>query len=108
MHLRGYGWITVFSVCSKKMVAWITLERILKSHLVIKLKVIVKARWSIEVYHRELKQTCVVLSAVRLVLAERRETILAYQLPRGLISINVSSMKKLVCTSKMGCDKSGD
>ncbi|ALB22071.1 Transposase [Piscirickettsia salmonis] len=100
LHLRGYGWITVFRFVAKNgRTDYIgtNIEKPSRDQV----EVIVKARWSIEVYHRELNKR-VVLSAVRLVLAERRETILAYQLPRGLISINVSSMKKLVCTSKIG------
>ena len=57
IHLRGYGWITVFRFVAKNgRTDYIgtnidnpTSEQILD---------FVKQRWSIEVFHRELKQTC--------------------------------------------------
>lgn len=57
VHLRGYGRVTVFKFVAKNgRVDYVTTninnptrDRIIK---------IIKARWSIEIYHRELKQTC--------------------------------------------------
>ena len=57
LHLRGYGWITVFRFVAQNgrtdylgtNLEHPTRETV--THLV-------KIRWSIEVYHRELKQTC--------------------------------------------------
>ncbi|QGO00619.1 hypothetical protein Psal006b_03657 (plasmid) [Piscirickettsia salmonis] len=57
MHLRGYGWITVFRFVAKNgRMDYIgtNIEEPSRDQV----EVIVKARWSIEVYHRELKQTC--------------------------------------------------
>ncbi len=56
VHLRGYGWITVYRLVAKNCrtdymgtnMAEPTREKV---------KHLVKLRWSIEVYHRELKQT---------------------------------------------------
>lgn len=57
VHLRGYGWITVFRFMAKNgrtdyigtNIEFPTRDQV---------ESITKARWSIEVYHRELKQTC--------------------------------------------------
>ena len=57
VHLRGYGWITVFKFVAKNgridymgtNMSEPTRENV---------EQIVKARWAVEVYHRELKQTC--------------------------------------------------
>lgn len=57
VHLRGYGWITVFRFVAKNgrtdyigtNMEFPTRDQV---------AAIVKARWSIEIYHRELKQTC--------------------------------------------------
>ncbi len=57
MHLRGYGWITVFRFVAKNgrtdyigtNMEFSTRDQI---------ESITKARWSIEIYHRELKQAC--------------------------------------------------
>lgn len=57
IHLRGYGWITVFRfVSNNRRTDYIgtnidnpTRERIIA---------LVRKRWEIEVFHRELKQTC--------------------------------------------------
>ena len=57
VHLRGYGWVTVFKfVANNGRIDYVTTnmdnptrDQIIK---------ITKARWSIETYHRELKQTC--------------------------------------------------
>ncbi|APS69481.1 hypothetical protein AVI56_03470 [Piscirickettsia salmonis] len=57
LHLRGYGWITVFRFVAKNgRTDYIgtNIEEPSRDQV----EVIVKARWSIEVYHRELKQTC--------------------------------------------------
>jgi hypothetical protein len=57
VHLRGYGWITVYRFVAKNgrtdyigtNIELPTQEKILGY---------VKKRWNIEIYHRELKQTC--------------------------------------------------
>jgi hypothetical protein len=57
VHLRGYGWITVYRFVAKNgrtdyigtNIELPTREKILGY---------VKKRWNIEIYHRELKQTC--------------------------------------------------
>ena len=57
VHLRGYGWVTVFKFEAKNgRIDYITtnMEKPTRDAV----DGIVKARWSIEVYHRELKQTC--------------------------------------------------
>ncbi|WP_171824215.1 hypothetical protein [Piscirickettsia salmonis] len=51
MHLRGYGWITVFRFVAKNgRMDYIgtNIEEPSRDQV----EVIVKARWSIEVYHR--------------------------------------------------------
>lgn len=57
VHLRGYGWVTVFKfVGINGRIDYVTtnMEDPTREAIV----AITKARWSIEVYHRELKQTC--------------------------------------------------
>ncbi len=57
IHLRGYGWITVFRFVAKNgRTDYIgtNMESLTRDQV----KNITKARWSIEIYHRELKQTC--------------------------------------------------
>lgn len=57
VHLRGYGVITVFRFVGKNNrtdYIGTNMENPSRSSI----KEIIKARWSIEVYHRELKQTC--------------------------------------------------
>lgn len=57
VHLRGYGWITVYRFVTKESrtdFIGTNLENPTKE----KVEDLVKKRWSIEVYHRELKQTC--------------------------------------------------
>jgi len=57
VHLRGYGWVTVFKFEAKNgRIDYITTN--MKEPTRNAVDGIVKARWSIEVYHRELKQTC--------------------------------------------------
>lgn len=57
IHLRGYGWVTVFKFVAKNgRIDYITTN--LENPTREQIEKIVKARWSIEVYHRELKQTC--------------------------------------------------
>lgn len=57
VHLRGYGWITVFRFVAKN-----GRTDYMGTNMEIptrdQVEAIMKARWSIEVYHRELKQTC--------------------------------------------------
>lgn len=57
IHLRGYGWITVFRfVSTERRTDYVgtNLENPTRDHI----NVLVKKRWEIEVFHRELKQTC--------------------------------------------------
>jgi hypothetical protein len=57
IHLRGYGWVTVFRVvASNGHIDYIgtNMEEPTRE----KVKTLVGDRWSIEVFHRELKQTC--------------------------------------------------
>jgi hypothetical protein len=57
VHLRGYGWITVFKLVEKNgRIDYISTNR--ENPTREQLERVMKARWSIEVYHRELKQTC--------------------------------------------------
>src|SRR6267378_3054051 len=57
VHLRGYGGVTVFKFVAKNgRLDYVTTNR--ESPTREYVKRIMKARWSIEVYHRELKQTC--------------------------------------------------
>ena len=57
VHLRGYGWVTVFKFEAKNgRIDYVTINKENPTHDDI--EKIIKARWSIEVYHRELKQTC--------------------------------------------------
>jgi len=57
IHLRGYGWITVYRFETKKgRTDYIGTN--MESPTRDKVERFVKMRWSIEVYHRELKQTC--------------------------------------------------
>ena len=57
VHLRGYGWITVYRFETKEgRTDYIGTNLINPTRK--KVECLVKMRWSIEVYHRELKQTC--------------------------------------------------
>lgn len=57
VHLRGYGWITVYRFVTKEgRTDYIGTN--MESPTREKVERLVKMRWSIEVYHRELKQTC--------------------------------------------------
>lgn len=57
VHLRGYGWVTVFKFEAKNgRIDYITTN--MSNPTRDEVEGIMKARWSIEVYHRELKQTC--------------------------------------------------
>jgi Transposase DDE domain len=57
IHLRGYGWITVFRFVAKNgRTDYIGTNMDNPSRD--RIEMIMKARWKIEVYHRELKQTC--------------------------------------------------
>lgn len=57
VHLRGYGWVTVFKFVAKNSrIDYITTNMDNPTRDAVER--ITKARWSIEVYHRELKQTC--------------------------------------------------
>jgi hypothetical protein len=57
VHLRGYGWITVYRFAAKEgRTDYIGTN--IDNPTREKVERLVKMRWSIEVYHRELKQTC--------------------------------------------------
>ena len=57
VHLRGYGFITVFRFVTKEgRTDYIGTN--LENPTEEKIENFVKRRWNIEVYHRELKQTC--------------------------------------------------
>ena len=57
VHLRGYGWIFVFKFVAKNgRIDYVATNREKPQRE--QMIQAMKARWSIEVYHRELKQTC--------------------------------------------------
>src|SRR5690606_308761 len=57
VHLRGYGWVTVFKFVAKNgRIDYVSTN--MESPTREGVQKIIEARWSIEVYHRELKQTC--------------------------------------------------
>lgn len=57
VHLRGYGWIIVFRFEARNgRIDYVAANREDISR--VEVEGMMKARWSIEVYHRELKQTC--------------------------------------------------
>jgi len=57
VHLRGYVWITVFKFVAKNgRIDYLATNA--ENPTRKQIKEIMEARWSIEVYHRELKQTC--------------------------------------------------
>jgi hypothetical protein len=57
VHLRGYGWVTVFKFVAKNgRIDYVTTN--MDNPTRDQVKRVMDARWSIEVYHRELKQTC--------------------------------------------------
>lgn len=57
VHLRGYGWITVFRfVSTDRRTDYIGTN--ITNPTREQITVLVKKRWEIEVFHRELKQTC--------------------------------------------------
>lgn len=57
VHLRGYGWVTVFKFVAKNgRIDYVTTN--MENPTRDDVEHIVDARWSVEVYHRELKQTC--------------------------------------------------
>jgi hypothetical protein len=57
VHLRGYGWVMVFKFVAKNgRVDYITTN--MENPMRDQIERLMAARWSIEVYHRELKQTC--------------------------------------------------
>jgi len=57
VHLRGYGWVTVFKFEAKNgRIDYVTTN--MEDPAREQVTKIMDARWSIEIYHRELKQTC--------------------------------------------------
>jgi hypothetical protein len=87
VHSRGYEWIWVFRfVANNGRTDYIGTN--LESPNRAQVKSIVDARWSIEVYHRELKQTCGI-ERFSLARAERREITFSLLSLLGLKNINV-------------------
>ena len=57
IHLRGYGWVYVFKFVTKNgRIDYLTTNQ--EDPTREQMVAAMKTRWSIEVYHRELKQTC--------------------------------------------------
>lgn len=57
VHLRGYGWVMVFKFVAKNgRIDYIATN--MENPTRDKIETIIGKRWGIEVYHRELKQTC--------------------------------------------------
>ena len=57
VHLRGYGWIKVFKFVAKNgRIDYIATNR--EEAKREEVESLASARWSVEVYHREIKQTC--------------------------------------------------
>lgn len=57
VHLRGYGWIFVFKFEAKNgRIDYVATN--MENPTREQVKAITGARWSVEVYHREIKQTC--------------------------------------------------
>jgi len=76
VHLRGYGWVMVFKFVAKSgRIDYVAtnMEDPTREAII----AITKARWPIEDYHRELKQTCGI-ERCQSRIPERRETTLAY------------------------------
>jgi|GEM_PF-5520216 hypothetical protein len=61
IHLRGYGWITVFKfVGTNGRIDYIATNKENTNRQ--EVETLIRARWCVEVYHREIKQTCDVLT----------------------------------------------
>jgi hypothetical protein len=58
VHLRGYGWVTVFRFVNKHRTDYIATS--MENPSRDRVQTLMKERWKIEVYHRELKQTCAI------------------------------------------------
>ncbi len=57
VHLRGYGWIFVFKFVAKNgRIDFVATN--MENPTREQVKQVTDARWSVEVYHREIKQTC--------------------------------------------------
>lgn len=57
IHLRGYGWITVFKfVGANGRIDYIATNKENTNRQ--EVETLARARWCVEVYHREIKQTC--------------------------------------------------
>ena len=54
--IRGYGWVSVFKFVSKNGRIDVTTNK--ENTTREQVERVMSARWSVEVYHRELKQTC--------------------------------------------------
>ncbi|RZV21624.1 transposase, partial [Legionella longbeachae] len=57
VHLRGYGWVFVFKFVAKNgRIDYVTTN--MENPTREQVQHLTDARWSVEVYHREVKQTC--------------------------------------------------
>jgi Transposase DDE domain len=57
IHLRGYGWVTVFKFVAKHgRIDYVATNKEKPPRG--QISAVTAARWSVEVYHREIKQTC--------------------------------------------------
>ncbi|AWK13514.1 hypothetical protein SK355_06015 [Candidatus Fukatsuia symbiotica] len=57
VHLRGDGWVTVFKFVTKHgRIDYVATNK--ENPTREQMKAVTEARWSVEVYHREIKQTC--------------------------------------------------
>ncbi len=92
IHLRGYGWVTVFKFTAKNgRIDYRVTNKDNPTRQYV--KSIMDAPWFVEVYHREVKKI-VVLNAVRLARVERKEIIFFSLFLRGLNNINAVYLKK--------------
>ena len=100
VHLRGYGWVTVFKFVAKNgRIDYVTTNE--KNPTRKAIKSIVAARWSIEVYHRELKQTCGI-ERCQARTGRAKEIIFASQFLLGLTSTGVVFKKPYHFISRIG------
>lgn len=114
VHLRGYGWVTVFKFVAKNgRIDYVSTN--MKNPTRDAVQKIIEARWSIEIYHRELKQTCgiercqartgraqrnhICLSVLAWLDKHRRritENISLYQQDWNVIKVSISNSIKLI------------
>ncbi len=114
VHLRGYGWVTVFKFVAKNgRIDYVSTN--MENPTRNAVQKIIEARWSIEIYHRELKQTCgiercqartgraqrnhICLSVLAWLDKHRRritENISLYQQDWNVIKVSISNAIKLI------------